>query len=532
VKFHNLSEDCFNGKKDGTILLLLVSVNLIIKVIPASLLELGNDEVYYWTYALFPDWSHFDHPPIVGLLIRLFSFNLTLQSELFIRAGALILSSANIVILFYLVRRLYSRKSAFFAVVMYISSIYFNIITGLFILPDSPQIFFVLLALFTLLPSITIRNTSIKDNLNIVFFGFFTGLAFLSKYHSLFLWFGAGMYILFHNRIWLKKPALYVSILVTIILMFPVIYWNIKNNFISFTFHENRIGLFHSPVNLITFLRFNLGQFLYQNPVLSVIYILTLVKIFRKRKDEISQIDLLLLYTGIPLIIMFTILSLFRSTLPHWSGPAFICLIILAGKYLASVYDKKSKIVLRSLSAATGIFIITLIAGFVQINFGIIGKKNNDSALQMGKNDFTLDMYGWKQAKEKFEEFLTKEGIYEPDYPKIAIATDKWFPAAHIDYYIAYPLNIRLFAFGGVERIHKYYWIHKERKLNKADRIFYLTDSRDFYSPVEFARCFNDIIPMDTLTIDRNHKTVKYIFIYDMIDFECDTILNSLHPAF
>jgi hypothetical protein len=96
-------------RKDKHFLFVLVAVNLIIKVIPAGLLELGNDEVYYWTYALFPDWSHFDHPPMVGLLIQLCSVNLNLHGELFIRAGALILSSANIVLLFYLVRRLFSR---------------------------------------------------------------------------------------------------------------------------------------------------------------------------------------------------------------------------------------------------------------------------------------------------------------------------------------------------------------------------------------------------------------------------------------
>jgi uncharacterized sodium:solute symporter family permease YidK len=48
----------------------------IIKIIIAPFFELGNDEVYYWTYALQPDWNHFDHPPMVGLLIRLTSLNL------------------------------------------------------------------------------------------------------------------------------------------------------------------------------------------------------------------------------------------------------------------------------------------------------------------------------------------------------------------------------------------------------------------------------------------------------------------------
>jgi hypothetical protein len=45
--------------------LYLIGINIIIKLMLAPLLELGNDEVYYWTYLLRPDWNFFDHPPMV-----------------------------------------------------------------------------------------------------------------------------------------------------------------------------------------------------------------------------------------------------------------------------------------------------------------------------------------------------------------------------------------------------------------------------------------------------------------------------------
>lgn len=48
-----------------TRLCILMAASLLIRALAAGLLELGNDEVYYWTYALFPDWSHFDHPPML-----------------------------------------------------------------------------------------------------------------------------------------------------------------------------------------------------------------------------------------------------------------------------------------------------------------------------------------------------------------------------------------------------------------------------------------------------------------------------------
>ncbi len=226
----NLSEKLF--------LLFIISINLIIKAIPASIIELGNDEAYYWTYAMFPDWSHFDHPPMVGFTIQLFSLNLTFDSELFIRLGSLLLSSASIVFLFYLVKKNYSSQTAFISTFLFTASIYFNIISGFFILPDTPQTFFVILSLYFGIPAITSLNPSKEDSFKLLLFGLFSGLAFLSKYHSLFLWFGFGLYVLINNRMWLKKPSLYLSLIITFIVMVPVIYWNINNNFISFTFHD------------------------------------------------------------------------------------------------------------------------------------------------------------------------------------------------------------------------------------------------------------------------------------------------------
>jgi len=56
-------------------LLYLILFSSLIRAFIAQFIGLGNDEVYYFTYALFPDWSHFDHPPMVGWVIQFFSFN-------------------------------------------------------------------------------------------------------------------------------------------------------------------------------------------------------------------------------------------------------------------------------------------------------------------------------------------------------------------------------------------------------------------------------------------------------------------------
>ena len=78
----------------------LLAVSAIVRGVLAAWMEFGNDEVYYWTYALYPDWSHFDHPPMVGWMIQLFSLNLLFDSEFFIRLASVVIMTANTYIIY------------------------------------------------------------------------------------------------------------------------------------------------------------------------------------------------------------------------------------------------------------------------------------------------------------------------------------------------------------------------------------------------------------------------------------------------
>ena len=82
------------------ILIWLLVVSAVVRAVLAACLEFGNDEVYYWTYALYPDRSHFDHPPMVGRVIQFFSLNLLFDSEFFIRLASVVFMTANTYIIF------------------------------------------------------------------------------------------------------------------------------------------------------------------------------------------------------------------------------------------------------------------------------------------------------------------------------------------------------------------------------------------------------------------------------------------------
>ncbi len=74
-------------------LVTLIIVSTCIRCIVAVFTGLGNDEVYYWTYAQHLQWNYFDHPPLVAVLIRFSTFNFLLQDVFFLRLGAIALAA-------------------------------------------------------------------------------------------------------------------------------------------------------------------------------------------------------------------------------------------------------------------------------------------------------------------------------------------------------------------------------------------------------------------------------------------------------
>ncbi|RLD80301.1 MAG: hypothetical protein DRJ15_07405, partial [Bacteroidetes bacterium] len=228
-----------NPRQVRTAMLILVLLSLIIRAFLAAFLEFGNDEVYYWTYALYPDLSHFDHPPMVGFLMQLTSLNLLFDSEFFIRLGAVLLGTFNTWLVFLIGKYIWDELTGFYAALLYTASIYAFIIAGTFILPDAPQLTFWLLSVYFLLRSVVGPVNKIAKRY-LLLAGLMIGFALLSKYTSVFLLVGAFLYLLIHNRAWFRTKELYLSALLAMLFFVPVLLWNFSNDFISFTFQSER----------------------------------------------------------------------------------------------------------------------------------------------------------------------------------------------------------------------------------------------------------------------------------------------------
>jgi len=187
----------------------------------------------------------------------------------------------------------------------------------------------------------------------------------------------------------------------------------------------------------------------------------------------------------------------------------------LSSGWLSEKLATNRKIIINTLLGANAIVILAILLGIAQINYGLFfAPTKGQDPKELGTNDVTLDMYGWHQAAIKFQQFLTKEGVEQKDYDKVKVITNNWFPAAHIDFYMAHPQNIDIFVSGTLGETHKYYWINKTRKINTGDKIYYITSSQFFKDPEGLAGKYAIFVPIDTIQIKRNGQTVKNLFIY------------------
>lgn len=496
----------------------LVLIASVIRLIAAAMLELGNDEVYYYTYALHLQSNYFDHPPGVAWLIRLFSLNLTFTHEVFIRLGAVVFAAVGTLLSFRIGTFIRNERTGWYAALLYNASIYSCIIAGTFILPDSPQVVFWLAGLYYMV--MLVQRTAEGKTISPwtwVMIGVLNGLCIMCKVHGIFLWGGLGVYILLYQRTLLASPWLYVSAFITAAIISPIIIWNVQNQFVTWNYHSNRVEVTAFSLDTDSFLQTIFGQLFYNNP-LNVIAI-TIAVIYAGRRVLLQQAtQRLLLLCGLPIIIITTGVSLFRSVLPHWSGPGFLTLHFLAAAWFDSTAGASEKSADKThwlLKAATVLIVVVVVGGLALIRLlpGTIGSKDQES---YGETDFTLDLYGWRQFGAAFTNWYQQQEQAGVLQPGIKIVCNKWFPAAHEEYYIARKTNSPVIGLGDINDLHHYAWLNRWRpSLQKEENALCIVPSNYPDNPAAtYGKWFASAELIHTFAESRGGKNCRFFRIY------------------
>lgn len=495
-------------------LLYLIIVSLCVRIFVAYITELTNDEVYYYTYALHLQWNYFDHPPGVAVLIRLSTFNLWFRNELFVRLGAIICAATGTWLSYKTGKLIRNERTGFYAAVLYNASIYSGIIAGTFILPDSPQIIFWLAALFVMIKIVVAHENNKRITIiNWFLFGVLSGICILCKVHGIFLWLGLGLYILFYNREMFLQTGIYLSFFLTMLLISPIFFWNINNHFITYTYHSNRIAVHSFTINAGSFIQAFFGQIFYNNPI-NVFIILKGIFLLKSKQPVKPAIQRLLLLTGLPVIIIVLLISLFNDVLPHWSGPGFVTLSFMAAAYLDKTIEinlVKLPIILKS-SLLFILFVVIIAVGLILFYPGTIGSKNKNN---YGSGDFTLDMSGWKNFEDQYRQWLQQQSDSN-EIKNLKFVCNKWFPAAHIEYYIASPMQTRVIGVGNLNDLHNFAWLnHSGIDLKKGENALCLVPS-NYNEDVKavYGNTFSSITKLHIFSAKRNGKTSRFFTLF------------------
>lgn len=508
----NVIED----KKYGRWLLGLIIISTLMRAFWATATELGNDEVYYRIFGLYPSLSYFDHPPLVGWLVWLTTAGNTLASEFWVRLSPILMGAINTLLIYRLATRIGhgNLRSGWIAALLYTGSIYCSLIVGTFIMPDTPLALFWLLGL-TLFVDLLIDNHPItkKQHLKMLLMGAVVGLAMLGKYSGGYLWVGTGLYILLYNRKWLKSWSLYVAPLVTLLCFSPVLLWNAQHDWISFTFHSGRVTGGGS-IEWLYLGREFLGGILYNNPINFVVIICAIIAFLRGNAYVSKPQFRWTIIFSVPMIALFLGISFTRETLPHWAAPGYFALMVLAAQWL-STKRRGTRVAMIS-ALLTG---VVGCLGVVVIRTGIIPTApKNQQTTELGRGDIALDMTGWRELGCQFRALVDKDRRIGLVGDRPYLVSDRWDEAAHLDTYVALPLGLPLLTEGEKSATHFYDELTiRRRGEHDLSQGGYLVISSRYWSVDRAIFSRLGIHPLGSyrvLTIKRGGRPAVNFFVY------------------
>jgi len=167
------------------------------------------------------------------------------------------------------------------------------------------------------------------------------------------------------------------------------------------------------------------------------------------------------------------------------------------------------------LKAGLALIIVLLIGGVAAIDFypGTIGNKEQ---AHLGDGDFTLDMYGWKQFGKDFIAWQDSAVAKNEIAPSLHIVCNKWFPAAHIDYYISRVSNNAVIGVGNMNDLHQFVWLNKyQPSFQKGQDALCIIPS-NYYANVQnsYGIYFDSIQPLHVFSCIRSNNVVRYFSVY------------------
>lgn len=335
------------------VLHLIIWVYTAVHLLVAALLPLIAHEAHYALYARHLQLSYLDHPPLAAWLQALM-VQLT-GADFGLRLVPIALSVATQYLLARLTARLYPAGSPWLPVISVLilqGTLVFH--ASLAMSPDVPLLTLGLLVVLSML------QLQLRDRWrDWLLLGVWIGLAGLAKYTAVTLALSALIALLIW-RGWtvLLTPRLWLTGVVSLLLVSPVIVWNWQNDWLTVSFHADYQFNDIERWSVAGFLRALAEQVVFYTPLLVVGGGIALWRVLRS--GRITEPERLLAVFVAPVLVLYLVTALESRASAHWSMLGWLLLIPLLSRWLSERWQESSG--LRWLTWISGTYSVALLA--------------------------------------------------------------------------------------------------------------------------------------------------------------------------
>jgi len=409
--------------------LILVSFMSLLHLFLAFNVELGGDEAHYALYGLMPDWSYFDHPPMVGWL-QIIPMWLA-PYDWSARLVPITLYALLNYLLYQVTIELFTKKHSeqawssrvvdtetnpwlgFWSLVLLNTSLILALM-GMAMLPDN---LLMVVSLALILVVIKLLET---DALKYwIALGLLVGLAALSKYTAVTLVASLLLVMIFEKRgYWLLQKGLWMAVILALLMITPVLYWNAQNEWASFLYQIDH-GTGSTLWEIESLIKTQVTQLISYTPAL---YLLGWWMMLKPSHYQKASSRLLLLFS-LPITVLFAWGSGYEESLPHWVSLAWLLLIPIIVHWL---WQRQTKKWFKPL-----VYSHLVIAGsLVLLAHSLLYKPW--IPFPDHKNPIQGD-YGWPQAAKTALELQKSLAVNTEELP---LFVSNWSVASHLTWYV------------------------------------------------------------------------------------------------
>jgi len=357
--------------------------------------DLSFDEAHYWMWSERLGPAYFSKGPGVAYAIWS-SVAMFGPTEFGVRFWSPICGAGTSLLLYYFVRRLFSETSGFWLVIGLNVTPIFNI--GSFLMTtDTLSLFFWAAAMFTFWLALE-RNPEFSWYWPAT--GLLIGIGFLCKYTNAMQLISVVVVLLLVPRLRREfiRPGFYSLLGVFVICMIPPIIWNAQHTWATLGHLRTRGALdrapgFH-PTELLSFLAMHLAAY---SPLLWLGLAWAVIASWKRAHQKFKGI--FLLWLGLPVFLIYMVLSLNHAANANWDGLAFLSLGVLTASYWRERLEFRPRMA-RCAGAA-------VVLGLAMTALAL----NSDLVRIVGfqyRNDPSDRMRGWKSVSAAVEETRTQ----------------------------------------------------------------------------------------------------------------------------